>query len=175
MVTDRRKQRSPRKEIYNIESIHAGDKMDIIHADRKDIPELYSLQLLSFESEAAMIGDRSVPALMETLEEYEDAFKHWITLKLITGDGEIVGAIRYREADGVVDVGRLMVHPGYRRQGLARQLLAEVDRRYPDTRKELYTCTKSWINIKLYESMGYQPYREHRENSGLSFVYMYKE
>ena len=37
--------------------------MKIIQADRNDIPELYRLQLLAFESEAEMIGSRDVPAL----------------------------------------------------------------------------------------------------------------
>ena len=41
----------------------------IVKADITDIPELYQLQLLSFESEAEMIGSREVPALMETKEE----------------------------------------------------------------------------------------------------------
>ena len=67
-----------------------------------------------------------------------------------------------------------MIHPDYRRCGLAQKLLAEVDVLYPDAVKELYTCTKSWSNIKLYEKMGYKAYKEHREDSGLSFVYMRK-
>ena len=87
---------------------------------------------------------------------------------------EIVGAIRYRPDGGIIDVGRLMVHPDYRRQGLAQQMLAEVDRACPDTVRELYTCTKSWINIRLYTKMGYRPVREVTEESGLSFVYMRK-
>ena len=43
--------------------------MKIIQADRNDIPELYRLQLLAFESEAEMIGSRDVPALQEAEEE----------------------------------------------------------------------------------------------------------
>ena len=53
-----------------------------------------------------------------------------------------------------------MVHPEYRHRGLAQQLLAEVDHTYPDKIKELYTCTKSWINIRLYEKMGYRSFKE---------------
>ena len=148
--------------------------MKIIHAVKQDISELYALQLLAFESEAEMIGSRSVPALMETAQEFETDFVNWNTLKLVNDANVIIGAIRYKEVDGIIDVGRLMIHPKYRRQGLARRLLHEVDQRYPDMVKELYTCTKSWTNIKLYESMGYQPYKECREASGLSFVYMRK-
>ena len=40
----------------------------IIQTNRNDIPELYRLQLLAFESEAEMIGSRDVPALQEAEE-----------------------------------------------------------------------------------------------------------
>ena len=61
-----------------------------------------------------------------------------------------------------------------RRRGLAQRLLSEVDKLHPHEVKELYTCTKSLINIRLYEKMGYVPYAEHAEESGLSFVHMRK-
>lgn len=149
--------------------------MKIIQAGRNDIVELYHLQLLSFESEAEMIGSREVPALQETQEQFTQDFKHWITLKMVNDDGTIVGAVRYRAAEEVVEVGRLMVHPRYRNRGLARQLLSAVDEACPAETKELYTCTKSWINIRLYEKMGYKRFKEHREDNGLSFVYMRKD
>ena len=37
--------------------------MKIVNATESDILELYRLQLLTFESEAEMIGSRMVPAL----------------------------------------------------------------------------------------------------------------
>ena len=67
-----------------------------------------------------------------------------------------------------------MLNPEYQRQGLVQWMLREADRMYPQTTKELYTSTKSWINIKLYERMGYRIYEEHFEPGGLSFVYMRK-
>ena len=148
--------------------------MKLIPATVQDIPALYDLQLLAFESEAEMIGSRDVPALLESREHHRQEFPNWITMKLVNDEGKIVGAIRYRPDGGIIDVGRLMVHPDYRRQGLAQRMLAEVDRACPDLTRELYTCTKSWINIRLYDKMGYRPVREVTEESGLSFVYMRK-
>lgn len=49
--------------------------MKIIPADKNDIPELFALQLLSFESEAEMIGSRDVPALTETAQENSADFR----------------------------------------------------------------------------------------------------
>lgn len=63
-----------------------------------------------------------------------------------------------------------MIHPNYRRRGLDQQFLKAVD----DQFTELYTCTKSWKNIRLYEKMGYQAVKEVTEDTELSFVYMQK-
>lgn len=148
--------------------------MKLIKATVSDIPELYDLQLLAFESEAEMIGSQDVPALLESREHHQADFATWITMKLVDDAGKIVGAIRYRPAGDLIDVGRLMVHPDYRHQGLAQQMLTEVNRACPDKILELYTCTKSWINIRLYDKMGYVPVKKVTEDSGLSFVYMRK-
>ena len=146
----------------------------ILPATAADIPELYRLQLLAFESEAEMIGSRAVPALMETAEHSRADFPNWTVWKILSPEGAIVAAIRCRQDGDIIEIGRLMVHPDWRRQGLARQMLRAVDKTFPDVPKELYTCTKSWINIRLYTNMGYRPVREVFEPSGLSFVYMRK-
>lgn len=98
-----------------------------------------------------MIGSRDVPALQETEEENQIDFKNWNTLKLENDNGKIIGGIRYRQSDGFIDVSRLMIHPDYRHQRLAQKLLSEVEHLCPEEIKELYTCTKSWSNIRLYE------------------------
>ena len=149
--------------------------MKMLTATANDIEELYALQRLAFESEAEMIGSREVPALQETRDDHAKDFSHWITLKLVNESNHIIGSIRYKKSQDIIEVGRLMVHPSYRRQGLAQQLLAEIDRRCIDQSKELYTCTKSWSNILLYKKMGYTPISEHKEETGLSFMYMRKK
>ena len=149
--------------------------MKIVKATESDILELYRLQLFTFESEAEMIGCRLIPALMESEADYSGTFNQWHTYKMVDDAGKIIGGIRYQYDDGVVEVGRLMVHPDYRQQGLARKLLAFVDEQCSQDRRVLYTCTKSWINIKLYTKMGYKAVREIQDDTGLSFVYMEKQ
>ena len=148
--------------------------MIITRAEIKDVPQLYQLQLLAFESEAEMIGSRDVPALRETEEDNQRDFTNWNVLKLEDSTGKIIGAIRYREREEFIEVGRLMVHPAYRRRGFAQKLLSEIDHICPNRSRELYTCTKSWSNILLYEKMGYKAYREHTDDKGLPVVYMRK-
>ena len=149
--------------------------MKIVKATESDILELYRLQLLTFESEAEMIGCRLIPALMESEADYSGTFNQWHTYKMVDDAGKIIGGIRYQYDAGVVEVGRLMVHPDYRQQGLARKLLAFVDEQCSQDWRVLYTCTKSWINIKLYTKMGYKAVREIQDDTGLSFVYMEKQ
>ena len=76
--------------------------MKIVKATESDILDLYRLQLLSFESEAEMIGSRMVPALMESKEDYNDAFNQWHTYKMVDDAGRVIGGIRYQYDDGVV-------------------------------------------------------------------------
>lgn len=147
--------------------------MVIEQAKLSDIEELYSLQLLAFESEAEMIGSRSVPALMESFEQARDDFSQWSVLKAVE-NGAIIGAVRYRKQGEVVEIGRLMVHPNYRRQGLGKRLISEVELRCNGEILELYTCTKSFTNIRLYEKCGFRAIKEELGADGLSFVYMRK-
>ena len=137
--------------------------MKIVKATESDILELYRLQLLTFESEAEMIGCRLIPALMESEEDYRGTFNQWHTYKMVDDAGKIIGGIRYQYDAGVVEVGRLMVHPDYRQQGLARKLLAFVDEQCSQDRRVLYT------------KMGYKAVREIQDDTGLSFVYMEKQ
>lgn len=149
-------------------------RMKILIADTDDIPELFALQRIAFETEAEMIGSRSVPALLESEEHFRKDFVNWVTLKLTDDCGRIIGAIRYQKSDGIIEIGRVMVHQDYRRKGLAQRLLAEVEHRCQAETYELYTCTKSWKNIRLYEKMGYKQCEEVEGEDGLSFVYMRK-
>lgn len=148
--------------------------MKILLATSEDIHELFALQLMAFESEAEMIGSRCVPALLESEEHFRQDFINWMTLKLTDDYEKIVATIRYKKSNGIVEIGRVMVHPDYRREGLAQRLLTEVESRCSSVAYELYTCTKSWVNIRLYEKMGYKKCEEAEGEGGLSFVYMRK-
>jgi ribosomal protein S18 acetylase RimI-like enzyme len=147
---------------------------DCATATRADIRELYDLQLRAFESEAEMIGSRNVPALLETWEHSLADFDNWTVLVRRDGSGRIFGAVRYRMEDGRVEIGRLMVAPERRRQGVASDLMRAVEERTGARVFELYTCTKSWINLRLYEKLGYRTFREERGEKDLSFAYMRK-
>jgi len=143
-------------------------------AQEKDAERLYEMQLVAFESEAEMIGSRDVPALMETREHFLDDFKNWTVLIRRNDAGEIIGAIRFRKSGDDYEIGRLMTAPGYRNQGVATGLLHAAEEVSQGKSFELYTCSKSYINIRLYEEVGYRIYKEVPGTDGLTFVHMNK-
>ena len=143
-------------------------------AKEKDIKELFDLQLRAFESEAEMIGSRNVPALMESIEENCADFKNWTVLVKRDKSGRIIGAVRYREDGDHIEIGRVMVAPEHRNCGEAIGLMTAVEELTQAKAFELYTCTKSYININLYEKLGYKTYKVEKRGRDLSFAYMRK-
>ena len=148
--------------------------MDYEYAKEKDIKELYDLQLRAFESEAEMINSRNVPALMESYEENRADFINWTFLIKRDDSGKIIGAVRCRENGDHIEIGRVMVAQEHRNRGIATDLMTAVEELTQAKAFELYTCTKSYININLYEKLGYKIYKVEQGPSDLSFAYMRK-
>ena len=135
--------------------------------------EILQLQYLSYQSEAALFGSRDIPPLKQTLDEVIAEYKNGIVLKM-TDDDVIVGSIRAKERNGTVYIGKLMVHPDYRRNGYGRSLLMEIEKYFPDKRYELFTSTRSTDNIRLYRNLGYKMFDRKAVTDELQFVYMEK-
>lgn len=146
----------------------------MIKANKKDLKEILELQYISFKSEAEMIGSTDIPALKQTYEGIVEDFHHGMILKLLNEEDKIIGSVRAFETGDSIEIARLMVHPDYRRKGLATLLLEEIEKYYRGKRLELYTCTRSLCNIVLYESAGYTQYKTIRGDSELDFVYFEK-
>ena len=145
----------------------------IYKADLEDLQEILQLQYLSYQSEAALFGSRDIPPLKQTLDEVIAEYKNGIVLKM-TDDDVIVGSIRAKERNGTVYIGKLMVHPDYRRNGYGRSLLMEIEKYFPDKRYELFTSTRSTDNIRLYRNLGYKMFDRKAVTDELQFVYMEK-
>lgn len=52
-----------------------------------------------------------------------------------------------------VYVGKLMVHPSFRRHGYGTMILKEIERLFPDKRYELFTSVRSISNIRFCENL----------------------
>jgi ribosomal protein S18 acetylase RimI-like enzyme len=145
----------------------------IYKAGLEDLQEILQLQYLSYQSEAALFGSRDIPPLKQTLDEVIAEYNNGIVLKM-TDDDVIVGSIRAKERNGTVYIGKLMVHPDYRRNGYGTKLLTEIEKYFPDKRYELFTSTRSTDNIRLYRNLGYKMFDRKAITDELQFVYMEK-
>ena len=148
--------------------------MDIVRADNTDLREILELQYLSYQSEAALFGSKDIPPLKETLSELETEFKKGIILKMVDDNGKIIGSVRSKSDEKTVYIGKLMVHPDEQKKGYGKKLLCEIERYYPNKRFELFTSTRSIDNIRLYERMGYNKFKEEKVTDELVFVYLEK-
>ena len=148
--------------------------MRIERATKEDLATILQLQYLAYQSEAELFGTQDIPPLKQTLEEVEREYESGIILRMTDEQGRIIGSVRAKELDGSVYIGKLMVHPDCRRKGLGSALLTEIEKCYPGKRYELFTSTRSVDNLRLYQKMGYRPFRQEAVTDELVFVYLEK-
>ena len=148
--------------------------MEICKATEKDLPKILALQYLAYQSEAALFKSKDIPPLKQTLEELTEEFNNGVVIKIVLDNNSIIGSVRANMKGDTVYVGKLMVHPDYRRKGLGSRLLMEIEKCFPKKRYELFTSTKSVDNIRLYERIGYEIFKQKEISDELVFVYMQK-
>ncbi|MFC1762717.1 GNAT family N-acetyltransferase [Planctomycetota bacterium] len=121
-----------------------------------DAQEILALQQAAFREVAESYDDFTIPPLTETLDDTRLAFSQQTFLKVTMG-GRIIGSIRaYHEGD-VCYVGRLIVEPAYRRQGIGTALLLSIEGAFPESEYyELFTGHQSEETLCLYERLGYE-------------------
>ncbi len=149
--------------------------MIISPASFSDLPEIHALQRLAFQTEAEILQDWTIQPLTETLEEVQKEFEAGPVLKACDEKtGQIVGSIRGQVNDRTLFFAKLVVHPDFRRQGIGRALLEELEKTVPHQRAELFTRADNLGNVHLYESVGFRQVRTVKENEKLSFVFFEK-
>lgn len=146
----------------------------ITKADFKDLNEILQLQYLAYQSEAELFGSKDIPPLKQTLDEVIEEYRKGIILKMTDENDRIIGSVRAYESCGIVYIGKLMIHPDYRKNGYGSMLMSEIENTFPNKRYELFTSTKSTDNIRLYEKLGYRIFTEKAVNDELIFVFMEK-
>lgn len=149
--------------------------MNITRTQRADLAAILQLQYLAYYSEAELLNDFSIPPLQETLEEISSLYdRDDIFLKMESEDGQIVGSVRGHCENNTLFIGKLMVHPDWRRNGLGRRLLEYIQTLFPACRYELFTSSESKKNIALYQRSGFHIFLEKEVKPGLTFLYLEK-
>jgi predicted N-acetyltransferase YhbS len=130
----------------------------IERATEADIPAIHEVIQIAFIREAERVHCPTIQPLQETVEQLR-ALMGEIVLFAARADGKIVGTGRAIRKGETTTVGRLAVLPGYQRQGIATQLIREIEKAYPEsTRYEVFTSETSLDNIALYKKLGYALY-----------------
>lgn len=149
-------------------------RIKIVNAQEDDLESILKLQYLAYQSEAKLLNDMDIPPLKQTLQEVQTEYKSGIILKALNANDKIVGSVRVFIKNDTVHIGKLIVHPDFRRKGIGTKLLLEIEIRFPDYRYELFTSTQSVSNLSLYQSLGYKIFKEESVKNGLKFIYLEK-
>ena len=148
--------------------------MTIAKAERTDLEQILRLQHLAYQSEAILYNDFSIPPLKQTIEEIRQEYAKSIFLKAVNSKGNIIGSVRAHIDNDTAYIGKLIVHPEKRGQGIGTKLLLAIEQECLTARYELFTGDKSIRNLRLYEHLGYVKFKEHIVTDGLTFIYMEK-
>lgn len=138
-----------------------------------DAGEVLTLQRAAFVSEAQIYGSADMPPLTQTLAEVEAELRagSGLTARIA---GRLVGAIRYREDDDVLLIGRIAIAPDMQGEGIGRTLLDAAERASTAEEAELFTGSLSEANIRLYEACGYRETVRVPDGDGTEQVFLRK-
>ncbi|MFC9693829.1 GNAT family N-acetyltransferase [Kribbella sp. NPDC056951] len=128
----------------------------IVPARTGDVPELVVLQRACWVDEAIANQTLDLPALTETAAQVEAALADW-QVWVIRSGGRLIASVRARRDGEAWLIGRLMVAPDYRHQGLGQQLLAHAESHAPagTATIALHTGVRSTGPQTLYRQAGY--------------------
>lgn len=150
-------------------------QMKIEFATIQDVPEILELQYKAFRPVAESLNWPDAPNLTETVEHARDEFPKYTTLKMLSGDGKIIGSVRGRVEDGSLYIGRLMVLPEFQKNGYGRILLREIQSLLPHSRAWLDTSGDVPETVSFYEREGFRTFENKRFENGVSWIFMEKK
>jgi ribosomal protein S18 acetylase RimI-like enzyme len=115
--------------------------------------QVLAVQRAAYAVEAELVGDDRIPPLHEPLEVLRRSRLHWLGA---VEEGRLVGALAWADADGVVDVHRLVIHPDRARRGVGRALVRELLARTDRADVVVSTGRDNLPARRLYESLGFR-------------------
>jgi ech hydrogenase subunit C len=154
---------------------HSIDKTLYMQAEASDAPEILALQKVAYQSEAEIYGDDSLPALQQTLDDLLNDFARMVFFKAVV-NGKIIGAVRGYVEGQTAFLRRVVVHPYFRRRGIGRRLLDEIEKAFPDvTRFEAKTGHQSKRNLYQLTQRGYKEFKTEPFTPAITWVCLQKE
>ena len=136
-----------------------GMSVTISAAAEQDAEQIFRLQYLCFQSEAALYGNYRIDPLVQTLESVREEVAADCVFVARLGD-EIVGSVHGRiTEDGAAAIGKLCVHPRLQGHGIGARLLRAAESALAGERGartfRLHAGPRSESNLRLYSQVGY--------------------
>lgn len=137
-----------------------GMSVTISAAAEQDAEQIFRLQYLCFQSEAALYGNYRIDPLVQSLDSVRAEVTADCVFVARPGE-EVVGSVRGRVTeDGSAAIGKLCVHPRLQGHGIGARLLRAAEAALAEERGatsfRLFTGHRSEGNLRLYRKVGYQ-------------------
>ncbi|WP_330461788.1 GNAT family N-acetyltransferase [Streptomyces sp. NBC_00820] len=156
-----------------------GMSVTISAATEQDAEQIFKLQYLCFQSEAALYGNYRIDPLVQSLESVRREVAADCVFVARLGD-EVVGSVRGRATeDGAAAIGRLCVHPRLQGHGIGARLLRAAETALTEecgaTLFRLHTGHRSEGNLRLYRKVGYEAVGRSKGADGVEMIVLEKK
>ncbi|PAZ11129.1 GNAT family N-acetyltransferase [Streptomyces sp. SA15] len=155
-----------------------GMSVTISAATEQDAEQIFRLQYLCFQSEAALYGNYRIDPLVQTLDSVRQEVASDCVFVARLGD-EVVGSVRGAVTeDGAASIGKLCVHPRLQGHGIGARLLRAAEsalvEEHGAKKFRLHTGHRSESNLSLYRRVGYQTVGTSKGADGVEMVVLEK-
>ncbi|KPI16392.1 GCN5-related N-acetyltransferase [Actinobacteria bacterium OK074] len=155
-----------------------GMSVTISGATENDAEQIFRLQYLCFQSEAALYGNYRIDALVQSLDSVREEVVSDCVFVARLGD-EVIGSVRGSvSADGEASIGKLCVHPRLQGHGIGGRLLRAAEAALAEERGakrfRLHTGHRSEGNLRLYRRVGYETVGTSKGADGVPMVVLEK-
>ncbi|MFI0513705.1 ribosomal protein S18 acetylase RimI-like enzyme [Streptomyces canus] len=155
-----------------------GMSVTISAAAEQDAEQIFRLQYLCFQGEAALYGNYRIDPLVQSLDSVRAEVASDCVFVARLGD-EVVGSVRGRVTeDGSAAIGKLCVHPRLQGHGIGARLLRAAEAALAEERGatsfRLHTGHRSEGNLRLYRKVGYQTVGTSEGTDGVPMIVLEK-
>jgi ribosomal protein S18 acetylase RimI-like enzyme len=155
-----------------------GMSVTISVASEQDAEQMFRLQYLCFQSEAALYGNYRIDPLVQTLASVREEVVRDCVFVARLGD-EVVGLVHgSAREDGTASIGKLCVHPRLQGHGVGARLLRAAESALAEqggaTRFRLHAGHRSEGSLRLYRRVGYVAVGTSKGDDGVPVIILEK-
>ncbi|MFJ3233094.1 GNAT family N-acetyltransferase [Streptomyces sp. NPDC086787] len=155
-----------------------GMSVTISEANEQDAEQIFRLQYLCFQGEAALYGNYRIDPLVQSLDSVRQEVASDCVFVARLGE-EVVGSVRGSVSeDGAAAIGKLCVHPRLQGHGIGARLLraaeAALAEQHGAKRFRLQAGHRSEGNLRLYRRVGYETVGTSRRADGVPLIILEK-